>query len=265
MKKSSRGHMPGVSRIVLTRTIFLVGIGMFMVGCGMPTIGRTTTAVNDSSTGPVAVYHFEDTLEDSSGNGNTATKAGSNTDLITYVTGRSGSGKALNINNSNTLGVAYLTLPDNLVDRTFTISYWAKVGTWNTTWGALAHMIFKTSSGTREGFVSHGANSDTSFYARNRNDLADNWGDIFATLPTTGEWFHVTETMDTSGVATLYINGTAVGTYDTAYENFTAAQVSIMFGQDTWQAQGVVLDDVVIYDRALSASEVTQLYNGTLP
>ncbi|MCX7656292.1 MAG: LamG domain-containing protein [Treponemataceae bacterium] len=271
MKKSSRGHMPGVSRIVLTRTILLVGIGMIMAGCGMPTIGRssgnttqeapeTTSALNLTNSTAVAVYQFEENLNDESGNNNTATATGSTSYVIGYRN------KSLNLSNaSNVLNAAYITLPDNLVGKTFTISYWAKVGTWNTTWGALAHMIFKTSSGTWEGFVSHGANSDTSFYARNRSDLASDWGDIFATLPTAGQWFHVTETMDTSGVATLYINGTAVGNYNTAYENFTAAQVSIMFGQDTWQAQGVVLDDVVIYDRALSASEVTQLYNGTLP
>lgn len=205
------------------------------------------------------MYQFEDSLNDESGNDNTATATGTTSYIIGYRN------KSLNISNSNTTNTAYLTLPDNLVGKTFTISYWAKVATWNTVWGALAHMIFKSSGGTQEGFVSHGANSDTSFYARNRSDLANDWGDIFTTLPAAGEWFHVTETMDTSGIATLYINGTSVGTYNTAYENFTAAQVSIMFGQDSWQAQSVVLDDVVIYDRALTASEVTQLYNGTLP
>lgn len=70
MRKRTRGHMPGVSRIVLTRTIFLVGIGMFMVGCGMPTIGRssgnttqeapeTTSALNLTNSTAVAVYQFE--------------------------------------------------------------------------------------------------------------------------------------------------------------------------------------------------------------
>ncbi|ADN02410.1 LamG domain-containing protein [Spirochaeta thermophila] len=257
------------------KSAFIPVIATMILACGEPTIGReeveasqdnpvTTTPLNLTNSTALVVLQFENTLEDDSGNSNDATIGGTSPSSYSFITGYRNTSLYLE-NPDNTLGYVYLTLPDNLVGNTFTISYWAKVITWNTSWGAIAHMIFKDSGGTWEGFVSHGSNSDTSFYARNRSDLANDWGDIFTTLPSAGEWFHVTETMDSSGVATLYINGEEQGTYDTAYEDFTAATVSIMFGQDTWQAQGVILDDVVIYDRALSASEVSDLCAGILP
>ncbi len=89
-------------------------------------------------------------------------------------------------------------------------------------------------------------------------------GGIF---PTVGKWFHVCAVQNGNGnTGYLYVNGAQIGS---AVQTGTTANTTsrIQIGARTgssdsrWLAGAV--DDVRIYNRALSAQEVAQLYNST--
>jgi hypothetical protein len=81
-----------------------------------------------------------------------------------------------------------------------------------------------------------------------------------------GEWYHAVATSDSSGNRNLYVNGTLVGTAN--WSEFGQVLPNTYFGVRGGLNlnEGVLdgaLDDVRIYDRALTTSEVAQLYTPT--
>jgi hypothetical protein len=91
--------------------------------------------------------------------------------------------------------------------------------------------------------------------------IGDTWGAPAVTYPTDGDWHVIAVTRDTgSGDTSLYIDG--------VLEDFTSAAFSNPFNSETrfgrqygphseyWNGQ---LDDILIYDGALNASEVLAL------
>src|SRR5205823_2802528 len=99
---------------------------------------------------------------------------------------------------------------------------------------------------------------DTSNVAHSFNSVAG--------LISPDSWQHVALTYDkASGVAVLYRNGINVaqqnlGTLDveTSLELFLGRRVSVSGGNDRFQGR---LDEVTLYNRALSLSEVQSVYN----
>jgi hypothetical protein len=81
-------------------------------------------------------------------------------------------------------------------------------------------------------------------------------------VPTTNVWINVTNTVTASGVSTLYVNG--VSTYTVTgytYGNGTPSRLGIGAdpgGQEPFQGN---ISQVSIYNRALTATEVSQNYN----
>jgi hypothetical protein len=90
-----------------------------------------------------------------------------------------------------------------------------------------------------------------------------------ATLPVTGniitkKWYHAVGTWDDS-VWKLYLNGVLVNTASTNHAPFSDSNSTYVGGFDLNGTLARVpdgkIDDVRIYNRALSASEVQYLYN----
>lgn len=84
---------------------------------------------------------------------------------------------------------------------------------------------------------------------------------VSTTAPSTGTWHHVAYTWDGS-TNTLYVDGVAAGTSSTAHDS---SAVTAAFIGATSASAGFLngsLDDVRIYSRALSASEVASLSSG---
>ena len=84
--------------------------------------------------------------------------------------------------------------------------------------------------------------------------------------PATGQWYHVAGVFDSTGAeARFYVDGTPVGTpvAITAPINVNGWWLTIgtytTIGHGAWDG---LLDDVRIYDTALTASEINQVYNG---
>jgi hypothetical protein len=89
----------------------------------------------------------------------------------------------------------------------------------------------------------------------------------FDTLPAQGEWAHVALTFDNQGLATAYVNGVVAGCHENP-PGLTPNDGHLVIGSDP---QGLVeylygsLDDLAIWNRALTADEVARLYAGETP
>lgn len=126
------------------------------------------------------------------------------------------------------------------------------------------HIVTKwTTSATGAGWqFNFGVGTKLEFWAR--NSAATDWNYIANTASfTTGSWQHAAVTID-AGVIKLYQNGVEIaGTYTGSALDATNA-LSVQIGTRRGSAAEFFdgsIDDVRIYNRALSATEITQLYN----
>lgn len=98
---------------------------------------------------------------------------------------------------------------------------------------------------------------------------ATNYDYSVAWTPTAGQWYLVTGVHDaTTDTATIYVNGTALGTQATNASGslVTTAGRNLYIGQRVagFYNLGGYMDDVRVYNRALSAADVAALYANTL-
>jgi hypothetical protein len=73
-------------------------------------------------------------------------------------------------------------------------------------------------------------------------------------------WQHVCAVRDAAGLATIYVNGQVSGTPNQNSGTPTSGAANLRIGRGAAYFPGLI-DEVRIYNRALSASEVLQLYN----
>ncbi len=217
--------------------------------------GSSVKTIASSKTGLVGYWQMNEgvgaRVDDASGNKNSSSLVGS----PTWVSGKFG--KALNFNGTS----SYIDTPAmsflGQASATFTVSVWVKprvVG------GTIIHNR-NDSTGWSTGLIGfHGGKLSYNLYA---NGFADSPNTAKA-----GEWLFVTFTRDgSSGVNTLYENGVPVKTTTTGYSpsggshKFTLGR----FVADCCQMDSPgwfdgVMDDYRLYNRALTASEVSDLY-----
>ena len=202
--------------------------------------GSGTTAVNSSA---------KSTASDGTLTGST---------LPTWGTGHIGGGLDFN----GTVG-AYVFGPSNYTgfNDNYTISVWVKstdtstntktlVTMYNGFGSVYANLSFRK-IGINQGIDFTSVGGATSYY----HDITD------------GNWHHLVATRTISGVETVYADGVQIGQNTT-----TAGTLTMGFGNTTLRIGGRdaaslngSLDEVRIYDRALSADEISQLYRLTTP
>lgn len=81
---------------------------------------------------------------------------------------------------------------------------------------------------------------------------------------TLGSWNYVVGTVDGSGLANIYVNGTSVKSGNRQALNTTAGS-DLVIGGNSWNSGNFFngfMDDVRIYNRAITSTEVSDLYNG---
>ena len=224
----------------------------------------------DITSGLVAHYEFEGNANDSSGNGNHGTEYGG----LTYADGVSGkAGKfasGLNTIIGDTSG-SYIEVNNNSslqITDSITISSWVKISNsdynvYGNEWNSL---LTKSSFGTSYGvMIARDSQDNTTlrFYHKGlTTDSTDmSWNDFQI-----NKWYFLTLTYD--GIKTqIYLDG-ILKTSSITNGKIEKNSQNIIFGlnkytQDAWYPyylQGF-LDDLRIYNRALSESEINELYN----
>ncbi len=152
-------------------------------------------------------------------------------------------------------------------------------GTWNPSEGtgqltAAAWINWGGLTGQYQGVVSKRdgwTETDTCWHVEINTDTGDiafgRWESYpgFGTnIPPIGEWQHVAVTFDGS-TTTMYIDGESVGT-STVFSFGPKTDAHVVFGAVESSGSNPfngVIDEVRIYNRALSADDITELYNWT--
>ncbi|XEC95851.1 LamG-like jellyroll fold domain-containing protein [Paenibacillus tarimensis] len=228
------------------------------------TVSATTAYLQDSSL--IAWYKFDETsgttAADSSGHGNNGTLGGgANT---TWTTGKYGN--AVNFGGVNT-DATYVTLPGNLVDNMSSMTFTAWVNSSNTSdytslftaapsaaSSPTKYMMFQP-RGSRFMITNGGASGEQNM-SPGSNLTANTWKHIAITL--------------SGNTGILFIDGAEVA----RNENMTLKPSDLapttsgnFIGKSAWTGDKYVkgqVDDVRIYKRAISASEVASVMNGDM-
>lgn len=244
-----------------------------MIAAGICGLAITSHAQLDPSL--VAWYRFDE------GAGATVAAnavGGSSTGAIQsgVTTGVAGiSGNAYSFNNSSTgyvdMGNASFFSSINTAGA-LTFSVWVKPAdnSGGRNVAVFAGLDSSSQSYTDLGFVGTGdVTNQNRFYGRNRPDLGgagpQQTGFFSANTVTVPAWYHLVLTVDLStAVASLYVNGVLSNTQAQtislfpAFNNFEIGRLGRSSPTDFF---GGLIDDVQIYNSALSAGQVAWLYN----
>jgi len=195
-------------------------------------------------------YSFEGDSNDSAGSNNGTLLNGP-----TFTTGKLG--QAISLDGSND-GVR--VTPTGSLTGNFTVAVWAKPN-------ASTGKIIGTRSPNGQSF-DMGIGSG---YGGVHSDIGDgtNWINTGAdaTLSVTNNtWYHIVEVVTNTGY-TIYVNGTQAGSGSWASNTPLLYDANHVIAIGNSDENGVenftgLLDDVRIYNRALSAADVYALYNG---
>ena len=212
------------------------------------------------SVGLLTYYRFDETsgttAADSSGNGNTASLSGG----PTFSAGIQGNAVTLSGTSQ------YVSLPSGILSSatSFSVSAWVKLSsapTWCRVFdfgtGTTAYMFLSPNSGS----------ATLRFAITSAGNGQEQQVNTTSTLPT-GSWQHIAVTLSAS-TTTLYVQGASVaqntGTTTTPASLGSTTQTWI--GRSEFSADPYLngqVDNFRIYDRALTASEVQELYSGHL-
>jgi hypothetical protein len=176
---------------------------------------------------------------------------------VTYSTGQFGNAAVFNGSSS------YIEsgISTNILNSDYTISFWGKSS------NGSGGQTFINTNNNAVAFVriDYSAGGNLSFYHRASSGAND--GDSFIVSGMAdGNWHHVVITKDNTSVK-AYKDGSLVGTITSTsgtYSNNTTLQI----GRNNYNANGANnldgnIDQVRIYDKALSSDEVEILYNET--
>lgn len=249
-----------LSTSLFLRYIYIISLIVFLIPLG--------ASAQDITTGLVGHWKFDEgagtTAGDSSGNNNT----GILTNGPTWTTGKIGG--AVNIGG----GSQQVTVPDTAsldVTGTLTVSLWIKPTTLPT---GNAGFLSKAAGGDRAYSLNGNLSSSSKqpqFWISRDGDSSTKNTVTGTNILTTNTWYHVVGVFQPSVSAQLYMNAAVnaqitTGIYASIHNS--AAPLRIGFNSDTSESFNGAIDDVRVYNRALTASEVQTIYNlgsGTPP
>ena len=196
------------------------------------------------------------TWTDTSGNSRNATLVGS----PSYV---SNNGGGIRLNNANTSGTDYISVPYNIASNTVTVEVVASFNPtsfWGVIWG---NEIYNTDGG----YLAYVDSSTSISYGIPNNETAETITDSNAIR----QWIFVINGTQ----ASLFLNGSQVGTTDTINNQTIFATGDFYFGSrhlndgtgstdtinNSNSADYPVFYQMRVYNKALSGAEITQNYN----
>ncbi len=205
-----------------------------------------------------------DTLLDIQGDVNDDATLGATTEAPTRITpGKVGSG-ALEFDGVNDRAAALPSVEvgntgaGNLITTAMTVQLWMRTDTVEAVWN---HWVLNKAhvNGT-VGWYLRRFNNDLYFYVRFPGTATVQAVDVL----TVGEWAHVVCTVESGEPLKLYVNGVPTGSASSAgsgpvsmyLDNFTFGE----WDNSTYNFEGA-LDEVAVWNRALTGAEVRYLYN----
>ena len=202
--------------------------------------------------GLVAFYPFNGNANDASGNGNNGSVNGA-----TLVQDRhSNAGSAYSFNGINNY-ISFANVPTSQVDN-WTISAWMKLA-------SLSQLSDAVSMGYDDGYSGNGYSMSVSTgtggaYPGNQLFVTFGglgWANSGYSFASTSQWYHVVM-LRSSGVTSFYVNSVqASNTSSTTPVTPTSFRIGSENGIRFFNG---AIDDVRIYNRALSSTEVSALY-----
>jgi hypothetical protein len=210
------------------------------------------------SNGLVGYWPFNGNANDESGNGNNGTVLGA-----TLTTDRFGNANsAYSFNNNNTEYIEISESPELNNCPEITVSFWTKV----LSWSQYNMFIGKTgNNATTWNILSDNANGNVLIFRKTSapampQDYLSSIG-----VPSFGTWHHLVFSYSfngSSGSCKFYLDGSLIETY-TNTNYLGISNYPIRIGSDGTAVANTVdgfMDDVAIYNRALTLAEITQLY-----
>ena len=239
----------GVSSVTLTSSGFSASnlTGTFLKGVATYNVTTRDTEANITASTP------------SNPSGEVTNAYGTDTnDLYVY------DGSAWYIyNNYNNYSVSFdgtddyatATLGSQVFDGDFAISFWFNADT-APTYTSLIQS--GSNSSYNDGFRIYRYSNTTLAFWKGQGGYSNIFGDIGTTA--TGSWHHIVVTRSGS-TSTFYLNGSSIDT-GTDSQSYTSTAFQMSF--TTYPFDGL-MDEVALWDSALSASNVTSIYNSGVP
>jgi hypothetical protein len=232
----------------------LVAVAVILMGVfGAQTAHASVIQMTPNNIGLVGYWSFNEgtstIAHDFSGNGNNGTLSGST--LPTWVSGKLGSGLQFTSANSDRVSLGTAGIPGG--NSNYTIAAW-----------------IKTSSMGTYGIVGWGQwNTGNAVNALrlNSNGIYNYWwsNDLFCSITTLGdnEWHYILAEFNGT-TRSIYVDGTFCNS-DTPGSSHNAVVTDVNIGRtNTTEYFPGSIDEVRIYNRALSATEVAALYQSGL-
>ena len=230
--------------------------------------GGMANALPPVTNGLVAAYEFDGNADDVSGNGNHGVVHGAT--LTTDRFGNAGSGYIFD-------GVDdYIDLGAQNFGAALSISLWVN---FLQITDAPQNLINKYDGDTGPGDASiersidlfmhqQGEGRNHEFFLTLSEDGVNVSQDRSSTRASSNQWYHLVATFG-SGSAKIYVNGFNETSWNTGYSSLYSSDVSLLLGAGTADHPVVnpddrlngKLDDIYIYNRALSPTEVSTLYS----
>lgn len=215
----------------------------------------------DATSNLVAYWDFNEntgtsTAYDKSGNGYDGTLEASMTESD-WVRGKKGNGSALEFDESND----YIDTVDiDFSTGGFTLSAWFKIETSSNN----SDYILSKHDGTSSGRIYLGVIGSAGNIEYALDDGSFQGASTTGYNYRDGEWHHVAMVVDSSTLK-LYVNGQDSGTSDTHDNGLTTNNANWRIGRDNSSYFGGMIDEVKIFNTALTPSQVAYEYNRGLP
>ncbi|TVZ52463.1 HYR domain-containing protein [Dokdonia sp. Hel_I_53] len=209
--------------------------------------------------GAVGEYYFSGNLDNSAGSQDFTTSASS----LTYFSDRFGNALSSIYIDSNIFnGYTYTGTNNNV-----SISFWVNISVNDPATQRLVQLIDNSGKGFKITYQPNGPLTQVDFESVNDAKSAGT-----VSVPK-GQWVHLALTIEQTSTGfsnNFYINGVLDANVSSAISSnrvsqFLTSNATFKLSPFTGQAFSGTMDDVVLYERALSQAEVTSLFNATDP
>ncbi len=236
---------------------------------GVTSTVTTTITVNGINDAPVidetmntldvnAAYTFTEgsgtTAADHSGDNQPLTLSGS----ASWGTSRAGSGTAFEMDGTSGSG----EISGLQTGGEMTISTWVRYDSFSQSWSRI--IDFGDGAGSENILLAHiGTTSDLGFHVIDSGGTthALNISNFF----TAGEWVHITATVDSAGLMTVYKDGVEAGSLQGVVPTDKVRTFNYV-GRSNWSTDGFLdgaIDDLIILNESVDATEANNLFQAT--